>query len=406
MIFILLSAFLLSLSIPISIVADHIAIAIGLIGLFFIYKRIKFDSFDLSVISVSFVGLISSLFSVRPLYSVLNSHYLWHFLPYFISSRIEKTKIKLIIFVFGISSVISSLAVILQAFTGFKPLELVHGLLSVKLLSYPVISSGFFSTHLTTGCIVGVAFLLFASYAVFCRDTVFRLYSAVVALFLFVALVLTFSRSYWIGVFVAIILLPLIYRSSVSWVVSLSLVAVAMVLYLIVPSIQQRVNITVHFKRDVSSMDRIALWRAGIEMYRHYSIKNKLIGCGSGNVYRYLKPYLIKSVRKTFGDKNIDSHLFSALHNEYLQILVKWGIIGLVVWFYLWVSVLWRNVVFLKRARDGFYKSTLLGLSLGFIAFLVGGFFEHNVGDAEVIMMIMFLLGLNKAVIDAIKEGV
>ncbi len=406
MIFILLSAFLLSLSIPLSIAADHVAIAIGFLGLLLSYKEFKLDRFDLKVLSVSFVGLVSSLLSARPLYSILKSHYLWHFLPYFILSRVGGKRLKSIVVLLGLSSMVSALGVIVKAFTGFPPLKAFSHPHTIKLFLHPVLSSGFFTNHLTAAGIIGVIFLLFASYAVFCRDRVFELYSILVALVLFTGLVLTFCRSYWIGVFVAILLLPFIYRSRSSWFVSLSLIAASMVLYLAVPSIQHRVATIVHFKKDGSSMDRIALWRAGLNMYRHYSLKYKLIGCGSGNVYRFLKPYLIKSVKETFGSRNINAHLFSALHNEYLQILVKWGIIGLIVWLFLWGSVLWRNIVFLKRAKEGFYKATVLGLTLGFVAFLVGGFFEHNVGDAEVIIMIMFLLGLNKAILDSWKEGV
>ncbi len=405
MIFLILSAILLSVSTPISIALDNVAIGIGLLGLILIYKRIRLNNMDYIVLGVSATGFISSVLSVNPLLSLKNSHYLWHFIPYFIASRVKREKVYVLINILGLFGIIASFGVILHAFTGVKPTHML-GFGNIHVLSQPIRASGFFSTPLTTAGIVAPIMFIFFGIMLFEKNLKLRIYSFSVFVFMFFALILTSTRSYWLGSVVAVVLLPFIYiKSKKAKLFSFGSILIVILMYVFVPKVHDRVQTAIHYKKDVSAMDRIALWEAGIDLYKNYDIKNKLIGCGSGNVYYYLKPYLIKHVKKIFGDKNVDSHLFSALHNEYLQILIKWGIIGLIVWLFLWIYVLYRNVIFILRTENDFYRAFIVGVTMGFVTFLVGGFFEHNVGDAEVIIFIMYLLGLNKNILDSLKEG-
>ena len=406
MIFIYVSAILLSIATPLSIALDHIGIAVGLLGLILSAKRTKLRDLDFRVLGVSIVGFLSSVLSVNPLKSLKKSHYLWHFLPYFILSRLDREKVKTVILVLGVSFIFSSLAVIFQAFTGVK-INSIHlsQLKNLHLLSTPVRALGVFSAPLTTAGILAPITLVFFSLSIF-EKRALRIFFVFVALIGFVALILNFSRSYWIGSLVAVLVMPFFYFKRKSFaLVPIVAVVLAFCLYQFVPYVNSRVNTIINYKRNVSAMDRIALWKAGLNLYEHYDLKQKLIGCGSGNLFELLKPYLKKSVIEIFGRKNVSSHFFSSVHNEYLQILLKWGIVGLLVWLYLWVYVLYRNFVFLKETDSEFYRGLVLGLSMGFVAFLVGGFFEHNVGDAEVIILIMFLLGINKNILDSL-EGV
>ncbi len=406
MIFLILSAFLLSISSPISIALDNIAIGIGVIGLIVVYRTIKIKDMDYRVLGVSLVGLISSLFSINPILSLKKSHYLWHFIPYFVTSRMKREKIGTLLKILGVFGIIAVLAVMFQSFTGIKPTH-IKSLSSIHILAKPIRAEGFFSTPLTTSGIVCVIFFIFVSIFIFYDDKKWRIYSFFLSVFMLNGLICTLTRSYWIGSFVAFILLPLIHiKSSRAKLISIAGIFTAVIMYLFVPPVYNRVETILHYKKNVSAMNRIVLWQAGMDLYKNYDLKYKIIGCGSGNLYRFLKPYLIKQVKITFGDKNIKSHLFSSVHNEYLQILLKWGIVGLVVWLYLWIYVLFRNIIFIIKTDNDFYKALIVGITMGFVAFLVGGFFEHNVGDAEVIIFIMYILGINKNILDSLKGEV
>ncbi|AEA33532.1 O-antigen ligase family protein [Hippea maritima] len=403
--FLILSAILLSISTPLSIALDNVAIGVGLLGLILSYKKLKPKDLDFRVLGVSTVGFVSSVLSTEPVYSLKNAHYLWHFLPYFIASRFDRKKIKLILVVLGAASAISGFAVIFQSFTGIR-INHVHlnEFLNIHILHSPIRSSGVFGNALTTGGVLAPLMFVYFSLFWFEAERRFKIYYLIVFIFVFLGLVFNFSRSYWVGGLAAIVVLPFIYtKSRIARITPLAGFVLAALMYIFIPSVHKRVQSMVHYRKDVSAMDRIVLWQAGIDLYKDYNIKNKLIGCGSGNLYRHLKPYLIKRVKAVFGDKGISAHLFSAVHNEYLQILLKWGVIGLIVWLYLWGYVLYRNVIFIRKTDNEFYRGIVIGLTMGFIAFLVGGFFEHNVGDAEVIISVMFLLGLNKNVLDSME---
>ncbi len=405
MIFLVLSAILLSIATPLSVAFDNISIAVGVIGLILHAKKIKLKDLDFRVLGVSAVGFLSSVLSINPLKSLKNSHYLWHFLPYFIMSRVDRRKIKTVLTILGIAAIISSFAVVFQAFTGIR-INHVHlyQLKHIHFFSRPIRAEGLFSNALTTAGVIAPVTLLFFSLSIF-EKKIMRMFFVFVALIGFAALVLNFSRSYWVGSFFAVLLMPLIYSKRKPLVfVPIVVLTLAFSLYEFVPSVHNRIESIVRYKHDTSAMDRIALWEAGLDLYKHYDLKYKLIGCGSGNLFHFLKPYLVRSVIKIFGNRNVQSHFFSAVHNEYLQILLKWGIVGLLIWLYLWIYVLYRNFVFLRKTDNEFYKGVALGLTMGFIAFLIGGFFEHNVGDAEVIIFIMFLLGINKNILDSLKE--
>jgi len=406
MIFLILSALLLSISSPISIALDNMAIGLGIIGLIAVYRTIKIKDMDYRVLGVSAVGLISSLFSVNPLLSLKKSHYIWHFLPYFITSRIKREKIRTLLKILGAFGIIAALAVVFQSLTGIRPTH-IQSISSIHILTHPIRAEGFFSSPLTTSAIVCVIFFIFVSIFIFFNDKKWRVYSFFVSLFMLAGLIFTFTRSYWVGSFAAFVLLPFIHiKSNRAKLISIAGIAGAVIMFVFMPLVHNRVETIVHYKKNTSAMDRIALWQAGIDLYKNYDLKYKIIGCGSGNLYRFLKPYLVKQVKIIFGDKNVNSHLFSSVHNEYLQILLKWGIVGLVVWLYLWIYVLFRNVVFIIKTDNDFYKALIVGITMGFVAFLVGGFFEHNVGDAEVIIFIMYILGINKNILDSLKEEV
>ncbi len=392
------SAVLLSISVSLSMALDHFAIAVGLIGLIWFIVKGEFylRRLDLRLFFVSLSGFTSSLFSGMFIYSLKNSHYIWHFLPYFIVSRIGKKHIKMLLNIFAIFLIISSCGVFFQGFFHIRPNDIFKHISELHFYhSIMLHSSGFFNNPLTTAGVMAPSALLFLSLTVFSRENakIKTLYLSASILSLAAVLILS-ERSYWLGFLSAILLLPLIYRKKISLIITLLVVILSVLSYFSIQPIHKRVNSIVYFHKDESAMDRIAMWRAALDKFKNENITRKLIGCGSGNVSGTMKPYLIKSIKKTFGDKNIKSHMFSALHNEYLQILIKWGIIGLIIWLYMWFYVIKGNIKFINKSDDNFSISVSIGLTLAFIAFLVGGFFEHNVGDAEVIIFIMYLLGI------------
>ncbi len=405
MIFLVISTILLSIATPLSLGLDNIAIGVGLLGLILVAKRIKFDKFDKIFALFQGVGIISALFSVNFLYSIKKSRFLWHYLPYYIASRVDRSKLRIYLDILAVAGLISSLGVIFNAFTGIQPIHLkLNQLSSIKFLSHPVRAEGFFHHPLTIAGILTPLFFLFLSFTIFFKSISIKLFYGIVSVFMFFAILLTLSRSYWVGTLGSLVVMPfLINREKMLKIISVFLILSFTLLYYSVPIVRQRVGTLIHYKRDMSAEVRLMLWKSGLEVFRDYSLKNKLIGCGNNHLFHYTEPYIKRNAKRKFG--YLTSHFFKhSMHNLYLQILLQWGIIGLLVWIFMWAYILYRNVIFINLTNNDFYRSLVIGLTAGFIAFLIGGFFEYNIGDSEIAIFFTYMLGINKNILDSLKE--
>ena len=83
------------------------------------------------------------------------------------------------------------------------------------------------------------------------------------------------------------------------------------------------------------------------------------------------------------------------LHNNFVQLAVDTGLFGLVSWISIWVvyfMTLYRRLV---SAPDNFaYRRYAMGSAAAVVGFLVAGLFETNFYDAEVSMLLYFIMAL------------
>ena len=84
------------------------------------------------------------------------------------------------------------------------------------------------------------------------------------------------------------------------------------------------------------------------------------------------------------------------LHNSPIQIAAERGLPALGVWMWLWVVFFREGWRILRRVgRESPVRRALVCASLAGVAgFLVAGLFEHNFGDAEVVMLVYALMAL------------
>ena len=89
----------------------------------------------------------------------------------------------------------------------------------------------------------------------------------------------------------------------------------------------------------------------------------------------------------------IQPHL-DHLHNNLLQVRLETGWIGVGTWLYWMGAVAWIMVANLRRTPSGTLAHGLgLGLLAGFAGLMINGLVEYNFGDAEILMLICFLVG-------------
>jgi len=94
--------------------------------------------------------------------------------------------------------------------------------------------------------------------------------------------------------------------------------------------------------------------------------------------------------------ESITKDVFSIghFHSNLFTILVCFGVAGLLAFAWLMIAV-WRALgVALKNASDEFNRSIIFASRAALLGFLVAGIFDWTFGDAEVVTMLWFVIGM------------
>ena len=195
------------------------------------------------------------------------------------------------------------------------------------------------------------------------------------------ALAFTYSRNAWLGLVAGALGLVLTARRTAR--IAAVLVAVVALVAVAMPGpVAQRARSMIDVE-DPTVRDRVAMWRSGLSMIAEHP----LLGVGPGEVRAWYQHYRRpEAIRPSTGH----------LHNSPIQIAAERGLPALGVWIWLWVVFFREGWRILRRAgRESPERRALVCASLAGVAgFLVAGMFEHNFGDAEVVMLVYALMAL------------
>lgn len=241
-------------------------------------------------------------------------------------------------------------------------------------------SSGFFSIYMTLGGFLLIAGLLAFSYLLAPSRERRSMWVYASALLILLALMTTLSRSAWVGFAVGMVVVALAGRPRKASL-CLALTAVV-VIFMATPSIRQRVTSMVN-PQDKTAVERIHMWRSGIEMF----MEKKLLGFGPGqikeNYARYANP-----------DANPKSP--SHLHNNVVHLAAERGVFALGAWIWVWIGYFVVVIQRIRNTRDApfgtrFRMAGGLAVAAGFLS---AGMFEYNFGDSEVVMLMFMAIAL------------
>jgi len=127
---------------------------------------------------------------------------------------------------------------------------------------------------------------------------------------------------------------------------------------------------------------RLALWKGGWEIFKDYP----LTGCG----FR-----CVDIVNHQYPDPTGFVKRYRGMHNNFVQLAVDTGVLGLTAWLGIWVCffrLLYQRATVLKIEPGS--RWIILGSAAAGIAFLAGGFFETNFYDSEVVMVLYLIMAL------------
>ena len=205
-------------------------------------------------------------------------------------------------------------------------------------------------------------------------DTRDRAWAAVVMPALIVSLLLTSTRSAWVGAAagVGIVLLLRDFR-----LVAVLPIAAAFAIALSPPQVIDRMY-SIFDLNDPTSRDRVAMLQAGVAIVRDHP----LTGVGPDMVRHVYADYRVASAVQ---ENNIH------LHNVPMQIAAERGLPALGFWLAFVASALVSLRPLLDRARHRVLAGTAVAAT---IAMLTAGMFEYNFGDSEFLMLYLILLTL------------
>ena len=201
-----------------------------------------------------------------------------------------------------------------------------------------------------------------------------RMWSALMMPALLVALQLTFGRSAWVGVSVAVGLLFLLKDFRLLGLIP---VVIALTFAFAPDSVVDRM-VSIFDRKDPTSRDRVAMLEIGQAMVKDHP----LTGVGPNMVPRVYAQYRVaEAVNAT------NPHL----HNVPMHIAAERGLPALAVWVWFVVTVVMGLWKLFKRPDTQMLAAGGLAAVAGMLA---AGFFEYNFGDSEFLMLFLVLVTL------------
>jgi len=317
-------------------------------------------TFFVALLAYAGITLISSIFSIAPLESLIDDRQLSLFLivpaVYDLARGHRATTATDVIVTVGGAAAVYG---IVQ-----------YGMLHFDSLGQrPRGTLGHYMTYSgTLMLVVGVAGarLVFGT-----RD---RVWPALVMPALVVALSLTLTRSAWVGACVAVGVLFILKDLRLLGL----LPVVAALFFAFAPDSVTNRMMSMFDLRDPSNRDRLAMARTGAAMVRDFP----LTGVG---------PAMIPKLYTQYRDPDAVQAMNPHLHNVPLQIAAERGLPALAIWI-AFIAVLAYNLFRIFRSeRD----QTLAAAGLATIAsMLSAGLFEYNFGDSEFLMLFLVLVTL------------
>ena len=204
-----------------------------------------------------------------------------------------------------------------------------------------------------------------------------RVSALVVLPALSVALVVTLTRSAWIGACAGAGLLLVLRDRRLLW---LAPVAAAALLFVAPAQVTDRIYSTFDLQ-DPTNRDRLAMVTAGAGMVRDHP----LTGVGPG---------LVEVAYADYRPENAVNETNPHLHNVPLQIAAERGLPALALWGWFIAAVV-RDLT--RRLREPASRAPAAAGLAAIAAMLAAGLFEYNFGDSEFLMLLLVLVTLPAA---------
>ena len=134
-------------------------------------------------------------------------------------------------------------------------------------------------------------------------------------------------------------------------------------------------------------MERINRWKCAIEMFK----EKPLVGYGPGT---YQFQYGVFQLEKDKTIISTSSGDMGNAHSEYLSALSETGFIGLLLLFFLIISIFYKSIVLYYDESDEMKKIYLLGSIVGLSTYFIHGLFNNFLDLDKAAIPIWFFIAI------------
>jgi len=210
----------------------------------------------------------------------------------------------------------------------------------------------------------------------------------VATLFLFIGLILTYTRGSWMATGIGIVLMSLLTEAWLFWVWT-ALFAVALV---VAPGVASRLASIADITGGTAGF-RMRLWQIASGIIREHP----LIGIGIGNYYDAFTEYIFRHP-----ELNVGWVIYGA-HNSYLTIWAETGIFGIASFIaIILISIKYGLYLTRAKSQDKFLSWINSAIIAGVIGFSINSLTSNSFHHPQAAVFFWFLLGLQVA-IDGMK---
>lgn len=396
--------------IPIAIGSLHLADVLLLILLCKIPYKVISDSkfrlvktpmvkpllvFYLVALFSSFIAIV--YFSVDINIVLRKFRHVTYYLIFFVVINLirEKKQIKfLLIGLFSIATVVS-ITMIIQAIVG-EPPKLMPGRVET-LITLGEMQHGVTRIIPPGETLVYIMFLTMVCVVVFKKVDIHLVSHIFITALLGIGLILTFARNCWISILFSLVIFTFLTSKKykfkfISVILVLIMIGVSLLIFSspgskvtgIITSTSNRMQSLLTGKEILYSSsleDRYIEIEHAVDRIFQYPI----FGIGLGNSF-------IQDERWP-DDKGI------YIHNSYLWILMKMGIIGFVPFLWLFVTFLIRGFINWRNIDDRFLKAVVIGFTLSCLGLMITNMVAPKFMEWRAITIIGIIFGLNEIII-------
>ncbi|MGH7451393.1 MAG: O-antigen ligase family protein [bacterium] len=154
------------------------------------------------------------------------------------------------------------------------------------------------------------------------------------------------------------------------------------------PTVRQRV-VAIFDLNTPSTQVRLIQWNYALQIVADHPV----VGVGWRDLQPVIRRYATPAPNIP---EYISKDVFSIghFHSTYVTILVCFGVAGFLAFAWLMISV-WQTLgMAMKHANDESRRSIIFASRAAMIGFLVAGIFDWTFGDAEVVTMLWFVIGM------------